>query len=111
MSAPLHVPIVRWGQLYTSLDRARLPDVRSGAPVAEVSQANPGLVARDLSRAAAAQASLARLATAELLALGRRAGELFAHAELPVGDEPQTPARYLEQLATTTGMPYQQCGC
>jgi hypothetical protein len=105
MSAPLHLPVLRWGQPYRSLDRSPLAGVRTGAPVAEVSQANPGLVARDLGRAPDAQASLARLSTAELLAIGRRAGELFAHAELPVGDEPQTPARYLDQLAATTGMP------
>jgi acyl-CoA reductase-like NAD-dependent aldehyde dehydrogenase len=98
--------VLRWGEPYASLDRARLVDVRSGAPVAEVSQANPGLVARDLNRAAEAQASLAALSTAELLAISRRAATLFAEAELPVGDEPQTPARYLEQLAATTGMPH-----
>jgi acyl-CoA reductase-like NAD-dependent aldehyde dehydrogenase len=101
----VHVPVLRWGAPYSSLDRATLADVRSGVPVAEVSQANPGLVARDLGRAAAAQASLARLGTAELLAVGRRAAALFAEAELPVGEEPQSPARYLEQVAATTGMP------
>jgi acyl-CoA reductase-like NAD-dependent aldehyde dehydrogenase len=104
--APVHIPILRWGRPYASLDRARLADVRTGRPVAEVSQANPGLVARDLGRAAEAQASLGAMSTAELLAIGKRAAELFAEAELPVGDEPQTPARYLEQLASTTGMPH-----
>jgi acyl-CoA reductase-like NAD-dependent aldehyde dehydrogenase len=106
LSRPVHIPVVRWGEPYSSLERSPLADVRTGAVVAEVSQANPGLVARDLRRTAAAQASLARLSTAELLAITRRAAELFAHGELPVGDEPQTPARYLEQLAATTGMPH-----
>ena len=63
-------------------------------------------MSRDLARAGEAQASLAALTTAELLAICRRAGDFFAHAELPVGDETQTPARYLEQLAATTGMPH-----
>ena len=45
------------------------------------------------------------MSTAELLALGRRAAVSFALEELPVGDELQTPDRYLEQLAATTGMP------
>jgi acyl-CoA reductase-like NAD-dependent aldehyde dehydrogenase len=101
----LHLPVLRWGAPYRSLDRLRLADVRSGAPVVEVSQASPGLVARDLGRAGAAQASLARLSTAELLAIARRAAALFAEAELPVGEELQSPQRYLEQLAATAGMP------
>lgn len=106
MNAPLHLPLLRWGQAYTSLDRATLVDIRSGAPVVEVSQANPGLVARDLGRAASVQASLGRMGSAELVAISRRAATLFAEAELPVGDEPQGPQRYLEQLAATTGMPH-----
>jgi acyl-CoA reductase-like NAD-dependent aldehyde dehydrogenase len=106
LSRPVHIPVLRWGEAYSSLERSPLADVRTGAVVAEVSQANAGLVARDLGRAAAAQASLARFSTAELLAITRRAAELFAHGELPVGDEPQTPAGYLEQLAATTGMPH-----
>lgn len=101
----LHIPILRWGKPYRSLDRVRLSDVRNGSPVAEVSQANPGLVAHDLNRAAEAQASLARLSTAELLAITRRAAELFARGELPVGEESQSAERYLVQLSSTTGMP------
>jgi hypothetical protein len=83
-----------------------VPDVRSGAPAVEVSQANPGLVARDLGRAAAAQQGLTQLGSAERVALSRRAARLFVEAELPVGDQLQGPQRYLEQLASTTGMPY-----
>jgi len=105
-SAPLHLPLLRWGEPYASLDRATLVDVRSGTPVVDVSQANPGLVARDLGRAAAAQESLAALGTSELVAISRRAALLFAEAELPVGDETQSPQRYLEQLAATAGMPH-----
>ena len=105
MSAPVHVPVLRRGEPYSSLARVTLPDLRTGSSVATVSQANSGLVARDLGRAGSARASLAEWTTADLLALGLRAAAAFALEELPLGDETQTPGRYLEQLAITTGMP------
>ena len=44
----LHIPVLRAGVPYRSLNRSVLVDVRNGEPVAEVSQANRGLVSRDL---------------------------------------------------------------
>ena len=41
----------------------------------------------------------------ELLAISRRAAELFMEADLPIGDSTQSPAQYLDQLSSTTGMP------
>ena len=46
----LKIPVLRAGQPYTSLNTVRVPDLRTGEPVVEVSHANPGLVARDLGR-------------------------------------------------------------
>lgn len=105
MPAPLHLPLLRAGRPYRSLQVARARDIRDGATVAEVSQAIPGMIARDLGRAAEHQAALERHTVAELLQICRRAGELFGEAELPLGDATQTPAQYLEQLAATSGMP------
>ena len=48
----LHVPVLRAGRPYRSLDTVRLRHVKTGEPVAEVSLANRGLVARDLGSAA-----------------------------------------------------------
>jgi acyl-CoA reductase-like NAD-dependent aldehyde dehydrogenase len=104
-SARPHLPILRFGRSYRSLDVLCLTDLRDGAPVATVSQANPGLVARDLARAGAAQAALGALRVAELLAIARRAASLFMEAELPLGEGGQTPEEYVAQLSATTGMP------
>jgi len=103
--APLHVPVLRAGRPYRSLQVAELHDVRDGALVAEVSQAIPGVIARDLGRAAENQAKLEERTVADLLLVCRRAGELFGEAELPLGEATQTPEQYLEQLAATSGMP------
>jgi acyl-CoA reductase-like NAD-dependent aldehyde dehydrogenase len=102
-----HLPILRWGRPYQSVDRNVLRDVRSGAPVVAVSQAHPGLVNRDLARAGEARAALAGLGTEQLLAIARRAGELFAEGTLPLGDAGHTQdvEQYLRQVSSTTGLP------
>ena len=46
----LHLPILRFGQPYRSLDVATVPDFRSREPYVAVSQANGGLVRRDGQR-------------------------------------------------------------
>ncbi len=101
----LHIPLLRAGEPYSSLSRKVLKDIRTGTPVAEVSLANPGLVAKELTRAAEHQQNLSALSTDELIALCRRAGKLFMEAELPLGDSLQSPDDYLAQLSATSGMP------
>ena len=102
----VHVPILRAGRAYRSLDVVRLSDIASGEPVAEVSQANRGLIARDLQRAADNRERLARIPFAELLSICRRAARLFAEGELPIdGDATQSAGQYIDQLSATTGMP------
>jgi acyl-CoA reductase-like NAD-dependent aldehyde dehydrogenase len=82
-----------------------LHDVRTGEPVAEVSQATSGMISRDQLRAAENQRALGKFTVAELLEIGRKAARYFAEDTLPLGDTPQTPEAYLDQLAATTGMP------
>lgn len=101
----LHLPILRRGRPYRSLAVERLDHVASGEPVAEVSQANPGLVERDLARVAETQRYLGKLPIGELLGICRAAAQQFSHGELPLGDTTQTPEEYVRQLSATTGMP------
>lgn len=108
MSVLPHLPILRAGRPYRSLDVEVLRDVRTGEPVAEVSQAAPGLIARDLLRQAENRRRLEEVPYRELLEICRRAADLFAHARLPLdpsGEALQGPEEYLNQLASTTGMP------
>lgn len=104
----LHLPILRAGRSYRSLDVEILRDLRSGEPIAEMSQAHPGLVARDLLQAAENRRRLEAVPYRELLEICRRAGQLFAHGTLrvdPAGEPCQSPEDYLRQLAATAGMP------
>jgi len=101
----LHIPILRAGEPYRSLKTHTLTDVRDGSPVAEVSQALPGIIARDRMRGAEHQRRLQAVPTSELIEICHRAAELFADGELPLGDTTQSADDYLHQLAATTGMP------
>ena len=105
----IHFPILRWGQPYRSLEVDKVVHFDTGEPIAEVSQANPGLVARDLRKAAKARDALRQVPPAELVAMVKKAADLFATAELPLGDGTQTPDEFVRQQSATTGLPEHMC--
>jgi acyl-CoA reductase-like NAD-dependent aldehyde dehydrogenase len=102
----IKIPLLRHGEPYTSLDVARIPHHQTREPFVEVSQANAGLIRRDLRDQATARAELSRYSTAELVAICRRAAEHFIKDPLPLGQEPQSPEDYVRQVSATTGMPH-----
>jgi acyl-CoA reductase-like NAD-dependent aldehyde dehydrogenase len=104
----LHLPVLRRGRSYRSVDVALVPDFETREPLVEVSQANPGLVRRDLLEEPqqAMRASLASFSMRELVALSARAAERFMTATLPLGEGTQTPEEYVRQLSATTGLPH-----
>lgn len=104
----IHIPILRHGVPYTSLDKIRVPHHRTRETFAEMSQANGGIIRRELSdeRQAAARAALARIPHERLLDICAAAAEHFLHDTLPLGETQQTPDEYVEQLSATTGMPF-----
>ena len=106
----IHLPILRAGRPYRSLDVARLSHVATGEPIAEVSQANHGLIVRDLGRMAENRRALAGISTGELLALCRRAAAIFSGEEIPLGDGGrQSPEDFVRDQSATTGMPRSLC--
>jgi len=108
----LELPILRAGRPYRSLDGTVLRHVRTGEPVVRVSQANRGLIARDLLDRGSNRACLQSYSVAELIEICRRAAELFVSAELPVDPIDgvrQSPEEYVTALSATTGMPQPLC--
>ena len=105
----IHFPILRWGSPYRSLELDKVVHFATGEPIAEVSQANPGLVARDMRKAARAREVLRETPAAELVAMAKKAAELFSTAELPLGDGGQSPAEFVRQQSATTGLPEHMC--
>jgi acyl-CoA reductase-like NAD-dependent aldehyde dehydrogenase len=102
----LHIPILRHGEPYKSLEVARIPHHQTREVFVEISQANPGLIRRDLRDQRSAREKLAALSTAELIDICARAAAHFANDSLPLGDEMQMPEDYVRQVSATTGMPY-----
>ncbi len=105
----IHFPVLRWGEPYKSLEVEKVVHFATGEPVAEVSQANPGLVARDMRQAERARRVLREIPSEELLARIQKAGSLFSSAELPLGEGTQTPEEFVRQQSATTGLPEHMC--
>jgi len=103
----LHIPILRMGTRYESLDRTPLAHHETGEPMAEVSCANSGLIVRDLARID--DTVLERFTVTELIAMCQKAADLFLHATLPVGEADQSFDDYMGQLSASTGMPAAHC--
>ena len=102
----LHIPLLRNGTPYQSLDVVRIPHCRTGEPFVEVSQANSGLIRRDLREQEAARESLACFSSAELLKICGRAAQHFLNDSLPLSEQSQSPEDYVRQVSATTGLPH-----
>ena len=105
----IHFPVLRWGSPYTSLEVDQVVHFDTGEAIAEVSQANAGLVARDMRKAARARGVLRGIPTRDLLAMVKKGADLFSSAELPLGDGSQTPEQFVRQQSATTGLPEHMC--
>ncbi|MCC7293882.1 MAG: aldehyde dehydrogenase [Phycisphaerales bacterium] len=103
----IHIPILRHGKPYLSVETAMLLHHATGEPVAELSLANSGLIGRDMRRLDATV--LERIPIAELTAMSRKAADLFLSARLPLGDANQSFDEYVASLSATTGMPISYC--
>lgn len=102
-----HIPLLRLGRTYTSLDRAPVTDPRDNTPLAELSLANPGLIRRDLLNI---PTTLRDIPARDLVAMCKRAGELFMAAELPINETVnQSPQDYVQTLSVTSGLPHNLC--
>ena len=102
----IHIPILRQGQPYKSLELARVPHHQTRELFVEISQANSGLIRRDLRDQQAPRQKLAAFSTSELIEICARAAHHFLNASLPLGDDSQTPQDYVRHVSATTGMPY-----
>jgi acyl-CoA reductase-like NAD-dependent aldehyde dehydrogenase len=108
MSTVPHLPALRLGRTYESLDKVEVKDHRTGEVRAVVSQVNGGIVRRDLARLGESRAALKKFTVAELIEMSARAGELFLRGTLPLGDRGHTQSadEYVATLSATSGLPH-----
>jgi hypothetical protein len=105
----LHIPILRWGSPYRSVDRAVVPHFRTREPFVEMSLANVGMIRRDLLKQADQREQLAAIPVRDLVRMSKAAAEHFLKDTLPLDPSDgatQTPQHYVEQVSATTGMPW-----
>ena len=105
----LHLPILRWGQPYKSLEVDTVVDFSSGEPIATVSRANAGLIQRDARKAQRARDVLREIPIDELIARVGKAGESYMNAVLPMGDGTQNPEDFVRAQSASTGLPERMC--
>lgn len=105
----LHIPVLRWGEPYKSMEVDKVVHFASGEVLAEVSRANAGLVERDMRHAKRARQVLQDIPIADLLKMVKKAGDLYVDAELPLGDGSQTPDQFVRMQSATTGLPEHMC--
>src|SRR6266513_4951064 len=105
----MHIPVSRWGEPYKSLESDKVVHFATGEVLAEVSRANAALVERDMRFAQRARDVLREIPIADLLRMMKKAGELYAKAELPLGDGTQTPDQFVRMQSATTGLPEHMC--
>jgi len=109
MSSPLpHLPALRRGKAYASLDQVEVRDCRTGEPLARISHVNAGIIRKDFARVGEARAALKKLSVEQLLEICRQAAELFLQGTLPLGNQGHTQSaeQYVETLSATSGLPF-----
>jgi acyl-CoA reductase-like NAD-dependent aldehyde dehydrogenase len=105
----LNLPILRWGRAYASLDQDTVTHFISGEPLARVSQANTGLIGRDMREAARARRILTEIPIPELIRIMKVAADLYLDGILPMGDGEQSPEDFTRQQSASTGLPEHMC--
>jgi acyl-CoA reductase-like NAD-dependent aldehyde dehydrogenase len=108
MSTVPHLPVLRLGRNYDSLEKFEVKDHKTGEVKALVSNVNAGIVRRDLGKISSARAALKKFTCAQLIELSAKAGDLFLNGTLPLGDQGHTQSaqQYIETLSCTSGLPW-----
>jgi len=107
MNVP-HLPVLRLGRSYESLDKLEIKDHRTGDVKAVVSTINAGILRKDFRKLGEARAALKKFAVAELIEMSAKAGEFFLNGTLPLGDKGHTQSadEYVATLSATSGLPH-----
>ncbi len=105
----LDIPVIRWGKPYESLEKSEIVHFDTGETIANISQANGGLVARDMRKAKNARQILRQFSCDELIAKLAEAADFFENDTLPLGNGTQTPDEFVHHQSASTGLPEHMC--
>jgi acyl-CoA reductase-like NAD-dependent aldehyde dehydrogenase len=105
----LDLHILRWGRPYTSLEQDTVVHFLTGEALARVSQANAGLIGRDMREAGRARQVLTEIPIPELIGMMKAGADLYLNGTLPMGDGEQSPEDFTHQQSASTGLPEHMC--
>src|SRR5438552_6128892 len=105
----VNIPILRWGEPYTSMEADSVVHFITGETLAKVSQANPGLLAKDIRKAQRARDLLCEIPCRELIQMMKKAADFYRDGTLPMGDGSQSPDDFARQQSASTGLPEHMC--
>jgi acyl-CoA reductase-like NAD-dependent aldehyde dehydrogenase len=105
----LHLPVLRWGEPYTSLEVDEVVHFSSGEPIARVSRANGGLIQRDMRKSQRAREALRAIPIDDLIERVGRAADLYMDAALPIGEGRQGADEFVRAQSASTGLPERMC--
>src|SRR5437868_4916277 len=105
----LNIPVLRWGRPYTSLEVDNVIHFSTGETLAKVSQANPGLLAKDIRQAQRARDVLCEIPIRDLIQMMKKAADFYRDGTLPMGDGSQSPDDFARQQSASTGLPEHMC--
>src|SRR5437667_8603726 len=105
----VNIPILRWGEPYTSMEADSVVHFITGETLAKVSQANPGLLAKDIRKAQRARDLLRDIPCRELIQMMKKAADFYRDGTLPMGDGSQSPDDFARQQSASTGLPEHMC--
>lgn len=78
----LNIPVIRWGKPYDSLEIDEVLHFATGEPIAKVSQANAGIIARDLRQVSKARDTLRQIPCVEIIEILKKAADLYESAHV-----------------------------
>lgn len=105
----LTLSALRWGKPYKSLETQEVVHFNTGEPVAKIGQVNGGMLQLDMKHAPRARSVLREIPSQDLLAMCKKAAELFESSTLPMGDGEQTVDDFVHQQSASTGLPEHMC--
>jgi acyl-CoA reductase-like NAD-dependent aldehyde dehydrogenase len=105
----LNIPALRWGKPYESLEVDEVLHFITGEPIAKVSQAGGGILARDMKQAHKAREALMQFSCDDLIERLKKAADNYLTGNLPLGDGTQTPDEFARQQSASTGLPEHMC--
>jgi acyl-CoA reductase-like NAD-dependent aldehyde dehydrogenase len=105
----LHIPVLRWGKPYESLEIDEVLHFSTREPIARVSQANDGIIRRDMRQAGESRRILRQISCRDLVEMMKTAADLYERGTLEVGDGRQTPDDFVHQQSASTGLPEHMC--